>query len=137
MLCQQPLTYMIDTNAIILIIPPILTAAFAYLVARKKNLITERVSKAKINSEIQTQALTIVENVMHDMRVELRREIDDLRKENEILRKAIGDSQSRIELLESQLNTSSQLVSTLKSEISTLQVALSIYKEENIRLKSK
>ena len=131
------LIHMVDINAIILIIPPILTAAFAYLVARKKNIITERISKAKIDSEIQGQSLTIVEKVVGDMRIELRREIDDLRKENESLKKAIDDSQIRIEMLESQLDASNQLVATLKTEIATLQTALSIYKEENTRLKAK
>lgn len=129
--------HMLDLNAIILIIPPILAAAFAYLVARKKNLITERISKAKIDSEIQTQALSIVEKVMGEMRLELRREIDELRKENDILKKEIVESQNRIDSLESQLDASNQLVATLRSEIATLQVALTMYKEENIRLKTK
>lgn len=128
---------MLDINAIILIIPPILTAAFAYLVARKKNIITERISKAKIDSEIQVQALSIVEKVMGEMRAELRREIDELRKENDSLKKEIFISRDRIESLETQLDSSNQLISTLRSEISTLQNALSMYKEENMRLKSK
>jgi uncharacterized coiled-coil DUF342 family protein len=126
-----------DINAIILIIPPIITAIFAYLIARKKNIISERIGKAKIDSEIQTQALSIVDKVMGEMRIELRREIDELRKENESLKKSIVDSQTRIESLESQLDESDQLVSILRSEISTLKVALAMYKEENTRLKSK
>lgn len=126
-----------DINAIILIIPPIITAIFAYLIARKKNIISERISKAKIDSEIQTQALSIVDKVMGEMRVELRREIDELRKENESLKKAVVDSQTRIESLESQLGESDQLISILKSEILTLKAALAMYKEENIRLKTK
>jgi len=128
---------MMDINAIILIIPPIITAIFAYLIARKKNIISERIGKAKIDSEIQTQALSIVDKVMGEMRIELRREIDELRKENESLKKSIVDSQTRIESLESQLDESDQLVSILRSEISTLKVALAMYKEENTRLKSK
>lgn len=128
---------MMDINAILLIIPPILTAVFAYLIARKKNIITERISKAKIDSEIQTQALSIVEKVMGEMRAELRREIDELRKENEELKKAINDSQSKIESLQNQLEASNQLVAILRSEIGTLQAALTMYKEENTRLKSK
>jgi chromosome segregation ATPase len=128
---------MVDINAIIIIIPPILTAAFAYLVARKKNIITERIGKAKIEFEVQVQALSIVEKVMAEVRIELRREIDDLRKENESLKKVIVDSQIRIDSLESQLDINNQLISTLKSEIAALQIALSMYKEENIRLKTK
>lgn len=126
-----------DINAIILIIPPIITAIFAYLIARKKNIISERIGKAKIDSEIQTQALSIVDKVMGEMRIELRREIDELRKENESLKKTIVDSQTRIESLESQLDESDHLVSILRSEISALKAALAMYKEENTRLKSK
>jgi uncharacterized coiled-coil DUF342 family protein len=126
-----------DINAIILIIPPIITAIFAYLIARKKNIISERIGKAKIDSEIQTQALSIVDKVMGEMRVELRREINELRKENESLKKSIVDSQTRIESLESQLDESDHLVSILRSEISALKAALAMYKEENTRLKSK
>lgn len=128
---------MMDINAILLIIPPILTAVFAYLIARKKNIITERISKAKIDSEIQTQALTIVEKVMGEMRAELRREIDELRRENEELKKAISESESKLESLQHQLEASNQLVSILRSEIGTLQAALAMYKEENTRLKAK
>lgn len=128
---------MMDINAILLIIPPILTAVFAYLIARKKNIITERISKAKIDSEIQTQALTIVEKVMGEMRAELRREIDELRRENEELKKAISESESKLESLQHQLEASNQLVSILRSEIRTLQAALAMYKEENTRLKAK
>jgi len=128
---------MIDINAIILIIPPILTAAFAYLVARKKNIINERIGKAKIDAEIQSQAFSIVEKVMSEMKIDFRREIDNLRKENEILKNAIVESQTKIKSLELQLDASNQLVSTLKAEIASLQAALSIYKEENRRLKSK
>jgi uncharacterized coiled-coil DUF342 family protein len=128
---------MMDINAIILIIPPIITAIFAYLIARKKNIISERIGKAKIDSEIQTQALSIVDKVMGEMRIELRREIDELRKENESLKKTIVDSQTRIESLESQLDESDHLVSILRSEISALKAALAMYKEENTRLKSK
>jgi len=59
---------MLDGTALITILPPIATAFFAYLVARKRNLVSERLNKAKINADIQTQALTIVQGVMNDMR---------------------------------------------------------------------
>lgn len=128
---------MIDTNAILLIIPPVLAAILAYLIARKKNIITEKISRAKIDSEIQIQALSVVENVMEDMRAELRREIDELRKENEVLRKEINENHLKIDALQNQLDSSNQLVSILRSEIGTLQTALAMYKEENDRLKLK
>ena len=59
---------------IITIIPPILTAIFAYLIAWKRNIISEKMDKAKLDADIQSQALTIVKSVMNDMREELRRE---------------------------------------------------------------
>lgn len=128
---------MIDYNSIILIVPPIITAAFAYMVARKKNIISERLNKAKIDADIQNQALTIVRGVMNDMRDELRKEIDVLRKENEHLKEEVHSNRRRVELLESQLEASAKLVETLKAEILTLQTTLSVYKDENERLKNK
>jgi chromosome segregation ATPase len=128
---------MLDANTIILVVPPILTAAFAYLVARKKNIVTERLNRAKIDSEIQNQALTIVRGVMNDMRDEFRREIDNLKDENITLKQEIEENKNRIETLQIQLTASDVLVATLKSEISTLQQAINLYKEENARLKKK
>jgi hypothetical protein len=128
---------MLDTSAIILIVPPILSAAFAYLVARKKNIVTERLNRAKIDSEIQTQALTIVHGVMNDMRDELKREIDALKKENEGFKSEIALNANRISTLQIQLTASDVLVASLKSEISTLQGAIKMYQEENARLRGK
>lgn len=128
---------MMDINSIILIIPPIFTAIFAYLIARKKNTISEKIGKAKINSEIQTQALNIVEKVTGEMRSELRREIAELRKQNDQLKLDVHESQSKIESLQKQLEASDVLVASLRSEIGSLTAALLMYKEENMRLKSK
>ena len=126
---------MLDASAILLIVPPIVTAAFAYMVARKKNVVTERMGRAKIDSEIQTQALTIVRGVMNDMRDEFRREIDSLTKENETLKEEVADNANKIETLHVQLTASDVLVATLKSEINTLQNAIKMYQEENARLR--
>lgn len=128
---------MLDTSAIILIVPPILSAAFAYLIARKKNVVTERLNRAKIDSEIQTQALTIVRGVMNDMRDEFKREIDALKKENEGFKAEIALNANKISTLQIQLTASDVLVATLKSEISTLQGAIKMYQEENARLRGK
>jgi hypothetical protein len=128
---------MLDANAIILIVPPILSAGFAYLVARKKNIVTERLSRAKIDSEIQTQALTIVRGVMNDMRAEFKREIDALKKESEGFKAEISLNAHKISTLQIQLTASDVLVATLKSEISTLQGAIKMYQEENARLRGK
>ncbi len=128
---------MLDTSAIILIVPPILSAGFAYLVARKKNIVTERLNRAKIDSEIQTQALTIVRGVMNDMRDEFKREIDALKKENEGFKREIELNTNKISTLQIQLTASDVLVATLKSEISTLQGAIKMYQEENARLRGR
>lgn len=61
-------------SSLLLIVPPIVTASFAYLIAKKKNIISERMNRAKIDSESQSQALDIVKGVMVDMRNELHRE---------------------------------------------------------------
>lgn len=126
---------MIDASIIATIVPPILTAAFAYLIARKRNIVSERISKAKIDSEIQTQALTIVRGVMTDMRDELRREIDDLRKDNDKLRKEVDENKTKIDGLQTQLTASDVLVSTLKAEIATLQATVNFYESELTRLR--
>ena len=128
---------MLDTSSIILIVPPILTAAFAYLIARKKNIVSERINKSKIESEIQIQALTIVRGVMNDMRDEFKREIESLKRENELLKAEIEENGNKIDTLQLQLTASDLLVATLKSEISTLQNAINLYKEENARLKQR
>lgn len=124
-----------DTSAIILIIPPIITAIFAYLVARKKNFVNERLGRAKVDAEIQMQALSIVRNVMVEMREELKREIDTLKKENDIFRTEIHENKIKIDSLQLQLTVSNELTTTLRSEIGTLRSALRLYEEENARLK--
>lgn len=126
---------MLDANVLIPIVPPILSAGFVYLVARKKSIIAERMNKAKIEAEIQTQALTIVRGAMNDMRDEFRREIEFLKKENGLLKEEIIENKTRIETLQHQLTISDGLISTLKSEISTLQSAIRLYQDENARLK--
>ena len=128
---------MIDVNAIILIVPPILTAGMAYLVARKKNVVNERVGKAKIDAEIQSQALTIVRGVMTDMRDEFRRELEDLKKENISLRKDLNNQTLQITSLQTQLSASGELINSLKHEITTLQITGELYRKENERLKNK
>ena len=124
-----------DISIFITIIPPILTAVFAYLVARKRNIVSERLNKAKIDADIQSQALTIVKGVMNDMRDELRREIDMLRKENEVLKLSVKDNQDKIATLSNQLDASDQLIAVLKSEIITLQSTIKVYEEELTRLR--
>jgi chromosome segregation ATPase len=126
---------MIDSGILITVVPPILTGVFAFLIARKKNIITEKVSRAKIDAEIQTQALTIVRGVMNDMRDEFRREIASLKVENERLRVKVEDTEKDIRGLHVQLRVSDELVANLKGEIATLRSTIKIYEDEIVRLK--
>jgi chromosome segregation ATPase len=126
---------MIYSGILITVVPPILTGVFAFLIARKKNIITEKVSRAKIDAEIQTQALTIVRGVMNDMRDEFRREIASLKVENERLRVKVEDTEKDIRGLHVQLRVSDELVANLKGEIATLRSTIKIYEDEIVRLK--
>jgi peptidoglycan hydrolase CwlO-like protein len=126
---------MLDGSALITILPPLVSAFFAYLVARKRNTISERVNKAKINADIQSQALTIVQGVMNDMKEEFKKEIEGLRKENKELRDELDDAQEQIHTLMTQVSASDQLVASLKSEIASLRSTIAIYEAEINRLR--
>ena len=116
-----------DMGVIITIIPPILTAIFAYLIAWKRNIISEKMDKAKLDADIQSQALTIVKSVMNDMREELRREIEVLRKEKDALKIQIESSEIQIKDLRTQLEASDEIIFALKSQISILQSTIKLY----------
>ena len=118
---------MIDASIIITIVPPIVTGVFAYLIARKKNTLSEKIGKAKIDAEIQNQALTIVRGVMNDMRDEFKREIENLKQDNDRLRKQVLDTESNIRKLYDQLRASDELVETLQKEIAALRNTIKIY----------
>jgi chromosome segregation ATPase len=126
---------MLDVNVLITILPPILTAVFAYLIARKRNIVSERVNRAKIDADVQTQALQIVRGVMTDMREEFKREIDVLRAENKTLREEIEENKDRLMILQKQLVASDELVETMRSEISALKKTLTVYEAEIERLR--
>ena len=126
---------MLDVNVLITVLPPILAAVFTYLLARKKNTISERVGRAKIDADVQTQALQIVRGVMTDMREEFKREIDVLRNENKTLRYEIEENKGRLIVLQKQLATSDELVETMRSEISALKKTLNVYEAEIERLR--
>jgi len=125
-----------DASILITIVPPILTATFAYLIAKKRNIISGKISQAKIEADIQTQALTIVKGVMNDMRDEFKREIDGLRKEKDELKIKVDETTAQLNALRSQLDASDEIISTLKSEINTLRSTVKIYEEEITRLRN-
>lgn len=126
---------MLDINVIVTVVPPILTAVFAYLIARKRNIITERMGRAKVDADIQAQALNIVRGVMNDMRDDFQKEISSLKTENAKLKEEVEENSLRLQTLQKQLIASDELVATLRSEISTLKKTLSIYEEEIARLR--
>lgn len=126
---------MLDVNVIITIVPPILTAVFAYLIAKKRTAVAERINNAKSNADVQSQALEIVRGAMSDMRTEFRREIDALQAENRLLRSEVEENKARLKTLQSQLHASDELVETLRSEISTLKKTVEFYEKEIARLR--
>jgi chromosome segregation ATPase len=123
-----------DLSLIITIVPPFLTAATAYLIARRKYAISQKISAAKFESDAQNQALIIVREVMHDMREDFRKEIDDLKLENKKLGEITEQNKRRIKDLEDQLNANDILIESLRSEISTLKKTISLYEQEIQRL---
>jgi peptidoglycan hydrolase CwlO-like protein len=133
--CPLTPNSMLDSAALATIVPPMVTAYFAYLVARKKNALSERQGKAKLDADIQTQALHIVKGVMVDMKEEFRREIDSLRDENKILREDVEEARQQLTAVQSQLQVSDELIASLKSEIATLRVTIKLYEEEISRLR--
>jgi chromosome segregation ATPase len=126
---------MFDLSIIVTIVPPIVTAAFAYLVARKKNIVSERITRAKVDADVQTQALNLVRGVMNDMRQDFHREITSLKEDNQKLRQEIEENSSSLQILQKQLVASDELIETLRSEISTLKKTLTFYEEEIARLR--
>jgi len=126
---------MLDINVILTVVPPLLTAIFAYMLARKRSVIAERMGRAKVDADIQAQALTIVRGVMNDMRDDFQKEISSLKTENAKLKEEVEENTTRLQTLQKQLIASDELVATLRSEISTLKKTLSIYEEEIARLR--
>lgn len=125
---------MIDSSIIITIIPPIVTGVFAYLIAKKKSTLAERINKAKVDADIQSQAFSIVKGVMNDMRDEFKREIEALKEENEVLRKQVSTNDKKIQDLTDQCKASDKLVETLQSEIGALRLTIKVYEKEIERL---
>lgn len=126
---------MLDVNILITVLPPVLSAVFAYLIARKKNVISERISRAKVDADVQTQALNIVRGVMTDMRDEFKRELEEVRKENGALKKEIEDNKESLVNLQKQLDSRDALIDTLQNEISALKKTLGLYEAEIDRLR--
>lgn len=116
------------------LVPPIVTGLVAYFVARRKHLSVEKINKAELDAQSQSQALNIVKNVMNDMRDEFRREINGLKDDNERMRMKIDFNESEIKVLHSQLRASDELIVTLRAEIGALRSTVKIYEDELARV---
>lgn len=127
---------MLELSVIITIVPPIVTGVFAYMVARKKNIVAERINRARVDADVQTQALTIVRQVMNDMREDFQREMSVLKEENQNLKRQIDENKTHLESMQAQMEASDILIETLKSELSTLKKTLTIYEKEIERLRN-
>ena len=110
-------------------IPASVTGAIAFIVGKRKNASSERITKAKAEAYVQIKALDIVRGIIQDLKDEFLRELKVLKAENEELKHSIKE-------LEQQLVASSQLTETLRGEINSLRNTLKTYQEENERLKN-
>jgi peptidoglycan hydrolase CwlO-like protein len=123
-----------DISVLLTVVPPVLTAVSAYLIASRKYAISERINKAKLETETQNQALIIVRGVMHDMCEDLRKDIESLKRNNMLLQEEVDENKKKINDLESQLRTSHDLIDVMKSEILTLKKTIALYEEQIMRL---
>lgn len=108
---------MID-GTIISVIPPILASIVTYAISTKKS----RLVQLKAIAEIQDKAIQLVQRAEEQMRLELHKEIDRIREENNTLR-------HKIEELESQRHAIEQVSNSLYIEVQTLREALNHYKQ--------
>lgn len=118
---------MIDGNILITIIPPIFAALIAYAIARIKSSANERIQKAKIEAEVDNRAMTMVKDIMEEMRKELKAEIAVLREENKVLKESAENNRDEIENLRKRLRESSELQDAMKVEIASLKSTIQWY----------
>ena len=109
-----------------LIIPPLLTALVTYLIAAKR----AKIKHSQVMAEIQANAIKVVAEIEERLRAELKKDLVELRRENEELRVQVSE-------LKGMLNVSDHLVDTLKEEISALRSTIELYKDEMARNKKR
>lgn len=121
----------------VLIIPPLLTAVFTYIVAAQR----AKIKQAQVMAEIQSNAIKVVAEIEDRLRKELKsdleiekkeleRKYDDLKKENDVLRNQVSDFQG-------QLSASDHLIKALKDEILALKSTIDLYRSEMARNKKR
>jgi chromosome segregation ATPase len=118
---------MIDGNILITIVPPIFAAVIAYAIARIKSGANERIQRAKIEAEVDNRAMTMVKDIMEEMRKELKAEIAVLREENKALKESAAQNRDEIENLRKRLRESSELQDAMKIEIASLKSTIQWY----------
>lgn len=118
---------MIDGNILITIVPPIFAAVIAYGIARIKSGANERIQRAKIEAEVDNRAMTMVKDIMEEMRKELKAEIAVLREENKALKESAAQNRDEIENLRKRLRESSELQDAMKIEIASLKSTIQWY----------
>lgn len=128
---------MTDTTsiAIISIIPSIIASVLTYFISKRKQIASEKIYRAKLESEIQSQSLTIVKSAMDAMRTELHQEIDRLRAENKSLHKIVEENNDKIHDLHVQLKASDRLVESMQTEMIALKSTIKMYEDEIARLR--
>jgi predicted RNase H-like nuclease (RuvC/YqgF family) len=122
---------MFDNGFLITIIPPIFAAIITYAIAKVKSGASERVQKAKIEAEINHKAMEVVKSVVNDLKMELRLEINSLKRENESLKLDIMKGKEEIEALRRKLELSSQIQNSLNVEISSLKSTIKWYEKKS------
>ena len=119
----------VDTSVLITIVPPIFAAVIAYAIAKVKTEASIRIQKAKIEAEINHKAMEMVRGVVDDMRIELKAEIQALKKENEQLKEEMLRSKEEIEVLRTRLRDSAELQDAMHTEITSLKSTIQWYEK--------
>jgi hypothetical protein len=109
-------------NALIVIAPPVVTAIFAYLIARRRNIAAEQTARSKADAHVQMQALSIVRKVMDDMRDDFHAQIKALRLENQKAQLEMEENKFQMEIMKKQLKANAELISTLNNEIASFRL---------------
>ena len=109
-----------------LIIPALIGGFFTYLIAVHRN----NSKKASMMAEIQNNAIKTVQLIEERIRADLRKELDEIKIENNRLHKEVAE-------LRGMLTISDDLIGVLKDEISALRGTLALYKDDMVKNKQR
>lgn len=102
---------------IITIIPPVLASILTYLVAMRRSNIV----RVKTLSDMQANSIELVQKAEEQMRLDLRKDIDEIKAENKALRDEVDN-------LKTQRNVSENVANLLKQEVNSLKTSVEAYK---------